>query len=473
MHGTGVSRRALLSQRALLSRRALLAGGLAAAASLRPGFARAQAAPQRDDADRLRLIARHAEPLPDFESEAFGALFDRLGDARVVLLGESTHGTSEFYRARAAITRRLVTRHGFTIVAAEADWPDAAHVDAYARGRRERPAAPARPFRRFPTWMWRNEEMRALVDWLKEHNAGLEPARQAGFYGLDLYSTASSMEAVIAHMERTDPQAAAEVRGHYACLAGYGGDLSDYAADLIRPRFDPCSDDVAAALRIVTERAGRPGDEAALDAVRNARVVVGSEAFTRAQVQGTDSSWNLRDRHMFDTLLAVLEARGPEARAVVWAHNSHVGNAAATEMGRRGETNIGELCRRHFGSAARLVGFGTDRGTVMAASRWGAAPEVKTVRPSLPDSHGALLRDAGPERFLLDLRDPDLRRALEPARPQRAIGVLYLPETERVSHYFDASLPDQFDAFVFVEETRAVTPIREPAASLPAGHPFA
>jgi erythromycin esterase-like protein len=459
MHGTGVSRRALL------------AGGLAAAAVLRPNATVAQSSPRLADPDLSGLIARHAEPLPDFESEAFGAMVDRLGDARVVLLGESTHGTSEFYRARAAITRRLVTHHGFTIVAAEADWPDAAHVDAYVRGR-ERPAAPEKPFRRFPTWMWRNEEMRALVDWLKEHNARREPARQAGFYGLDLYSTAASMAAVTAHMARIDPQAATEVRGHYACLAAYGEDLADYAADLIRPGFDPCSDGVAAALKIVTERGGAPGGQAHLDAVRNARVVVGSEAFARAQVQGTESSWNLRDRHMFETLLAVLEARGPGARAVVWAHNSHVGNAAATEMGRRGETNIGELCRRHFGNAARLVGFGTDRGTVMAASRWDAAPEVKTVRPSLPDSHGALFRDAGPERFLLDLGIPDLRQALRAERPQRAIGVLYLPETERVSHYFDASLAEQFDAFVFIEETRAVTPVTEADPRLPADHPF-
>jgi erythromycin esterase-like protein len=454
------------------SRRAFLAGGLAAAASLRPSWTLAQGSHGRSDADLARLIGRYAEPLPDLESDAFGAMFDRFGDARVVLLGESTHGTSEFYRARAAITRRLITRHGFTVVAAEADWPDAAHVDAYVRGR-ARPAAPERPFRRFPTWMWRNEEMRDLVDWLKEHNSRIEPLRRAGFYGLDLYSASASMETVMAYMARTNPQAAAEVRGRYACLAGYGDDLTDYAADLIRPRFDPCGEEVAAALRTLTAGGGAPGDEAYFDAVQNARVVVGSEGFYRAQVQGTESSWNLRDRHMFETLLAILEARGPGAKALVWAHNSHVGNAAATEMGKRGETNIGELCRRHFGDAARLVGFGTDRGTVMAASRWGAAPEVKTVRPSLPDSHGGLFRDAGPERFLLDLRVPDVRTALRADRPQRAIGVLYLPETERVSHYFEASLADQFDAFVFLEETRSVTPVTEAVARLPDDHPFA
>jgi len=321
--------------------------------------------------------------------------------------------------------------------------------------------------------MWRNEEMRSLVDWLKAHNAGADPGRQVGFYGLDLYSTAASMEAVLAYVTRTDAQAAAEARRNYACLQPYADDPAGYAADALRPRFDTCEDEVAAVLKALTASGPAPRDEAHFDAVQNARVVAGSERYYRSQALGSESSWNLRDRHMFGPLLAVLEARGPTAKAVVWAHNSHVGNAAATEMGQRGETNIGELCRKRFGEAARLVGFGTDRGTVMAASAWDAPSEVKTVRPSLPDSYGALFRDAGPDRFLLDLRQPGMRQALRAARPQRAIGVLYLPETERMSHYFDASLPDQFDAFVFLEVTRAVTPVTAASPGLPEGHPFA
>jgi erythromycin esterase-like protein len=454
-----------------LTRRSFVASGLATAASLRTGAALPQGSSPGSDAALIREVARFAEPLPAIEDEAFGAFFDRLAEARVVLLGESTHGTSEFYRARAAITRRLVSQHGFTIVAAEADWPDAAHVDAYIRGR-ERPAAPGKPFQRFPTWMWRNEEMRALVDWLKAHNGTRDPAQQAGFYGLDLYSMAASMEAVLAHVGRGDDPLAADVRRNYACLQPYADEPADYAADVLRPRFDTCEDEVAAVLKVLRER-GTPGrEDAHFDAVQNARVVAGSERYFRSQAQGTESSWNLRDRHMFETLLALLEVRGPDAKAVVWAHNSHVGHAAATEMGERGETNIGELARKHFGDAARLVGFGTDRGTVMAASRWDSPPEVKTVRPSLPESYGALFREVGPERFLLDLRQPALRQALRPMRPQRAIGVLYLPETERMSHYFDAALPDQFDAFVFLEETRAVTPVTA-AQGLPQDHPFA
>jgi len=456
-----------------ISRRALLTGGLAAAASLRPDLILAQSSPSRYDDDLLKAVTHHAEPLPPLEDEqAFGAMFDRFADAKVVLLGESTHGTSEFYRARSAITRRLIAHHGFTIVAVEADWPDAAHVDAYIRGR-SRPLAPEKPFRRFPTWMWRNEEMRNLVNWLKVHNARATPSQQVGFYGLDLYSTAASMQAVMSYVAHTDIQAAADVRGHYACLAAYGNDLADYAADLIRPNFNSCEDEVASVLEILTARGQPPGNEPHFDALQNARVVVGSEGFYRAQVKGAESSWNLRDRHMFNTLLSLLEARGPSAKAVVWAHNSHVGNAAATGMRDRGETNIGELCRQHFGNTARLVGFGTDRGHVLAASRWGAAPEVKAVQPSLPGSHGALFRDAGPERFLLDLRAPDLKRVLHAKRPQRAIGVLYLPETERISHYFEASLPDQFDAFVFLEKTGPVTPVTDATGNLPDDHPFA
>jgi erythromycin esterase-like protein len=456
-----------------ISRRALIAGGLASTVCLRSDLTLAHSSTITGSDHLYSTVARHAEPLPPISDEqAFGAIFDRLANAKVVLLGESTHGTSEFYHARAAITRRLITHHGFTVVAVEADWPDASHVDAYIRGR-PRPLAPEKPFRRFPTWMWRNEEMRNLVDWLKVHNAGVQPPQQVGFHGLDLYSTAASMEAVMGYIARTDIQAARHVRGHYACLAAYGDDLADYAADLIRPGFNSCQDEVASVLKILTARGPAPDNEAHFDALQNARVVVGSEGFYRAQVKGAESSWNLRDRHMFNTLLTLLEARGPSAKAVVWAHNSHVGNAAATDMGERGETNIGELCRQHFGSAARLVGFGTDRGHVLAASRWGEAPEIKAVRLSLPESHGALFREVGPERFLLDLRVPDLRRVLQAKRPQRAIGVLYLPETERVNHYFEASLPDQFDAFVFLEETQAVTAVTDTTRNVPADHPFA
>ena len=457
-----------------MSRRSILQGAAAAAVVARPALAQGPAGP-RGDASLVRAVNEAAEPLPAIDDPGFGALFDRFGSARVVLLGESTHGTSEFYRARAAITRRLIERHGFTIMAVEADWPDAAHVDAYIRGA-GKPPFPAKPFRRFPTWMWRNQEVRELVDWMRERNASVaDPARKAGFYGLDLYSLAASMDMVSDHLAKADP--ATQARGAYDCLSPYRDDPTGYgaAAFLGLGGGGACEGEAAAVLKALSERPPGLSPEAAFDALRNAHVVASAERYYRTA--GSTNSWNLRDQHMFSTLLAVLEARGPNARAVVWAHNSHVGNAAATEMGERGELNIGELCRKHFGGTAALVGFGTDRGTVMAASQWDAPPEVKTVRPSLPDSYGAVFRDARPKRFLLDLRrgvHEGLREALTPERLERAIGVMYLPESERMSHYFKASLPEQFDAFLFFEETRAVEPIAGRAeAGLPQDHPFA
>ncbi|HEY8381548.1 MAG TPA: erythromycin esterase family protein [Microvirga sp.] len=457
-----------------LSRRQILRLGVSASATTLPIAALAQqVAADREDDQFVKVIDRAAEPLPSPGDPAFGAFFDRFGQATVVLLGEATHGTSEFYQARAEITKRLVRDHGFSILAVEADWPDANHIDAYIHSR-ERPSTPAQPFQRFPTWMWRNEETLALVDWLREHNATRPTgANQVGFYGLDLYSLGASLDAVTIHLATTDPAIAARAREHYSCIEPYRDEPADYGADTLRRGFRTCEKDVSAVLEMV---AALPRGDSNFDALQNARVVAGAERYYRAAYAGAVSSWNLRDQHMFDTLLAVLQARGPGAKAIVWAHNSHVGNAAATELGRTGQYNIGQLCRQHFGDSARLIGFGTDRGTVMAASRWGAEPEVMPVRPSLQASYGALFRAASPDRFLLDLRrgvHEPLRAGLSRERLERAIGVMYLPETERVSHYFRSILPDEFDAFIWLEETRAVTPTPTSGRTgLPDGHPF-
>ena len=455
-----------------LSRR----GALKLAAGAFAGYqGTAIARPNGGDQEQvIREVGRAAEPLPDVSDDAFGRVLDRFGSARVVLLGESTHGTSEFYQARAALTKHLVAKHGFTIIALEADWPDASHLDAYAR-ELERPVAPDRPFHKFPTWMWRNAETRELVEWVRQHNASVAtPSQQVGFHGLDLYGLAAAADNVAAHLSNVDPEASTLARRNYECLRLYRDDPTEYASAALRPGFASCEEAVSAVSKRLE---GRPATEpAALEAIQNARSVVGGERYYRTMAAGGRSSWNLRDQHMFDTLLQVLQARGPTAKAIVWAHNSHVGDASATEMGRRGEHNIGQLCRRHFGSEARLVGFGTDRGTVMAALEWGGAYKVMPVRPSLPGSYGALFREPGRDRFLLDLRagvHESLRQALKPERLERAIGVMYLPGSERVSHYFGASLPDQFDAYLWFTETRAVTPLGEHDPTLPAGHPFA
>ncbi|AWM89023.1 carboxylic ester hydrolase [Microvirga sp. 17 mud 1-3] len=426
----------------------------------------------------MGIVRHNGEPLPPLEdAEAFGAAFDRFADARVVLLGEATHGTSEFYRARAAITRRLVERHGFTIVAAEADWPDAARIDAYVRHHPVPPSDDA-AFQRFPAWMWRNEEVEDFVNWLRDFNRDRADDRRVEFRGLDVYSLDASIRAVIDYLDRVDPDAAREARGRYGCLSPWQSDPARYGRAVLTGQKRPCDQALLTQLQdMLAKRIAymRADGEAFFDAVQNARIVHAAEHYYRIMYEGATESWNLRDRHMFDTLQRLL-ARRDGARAVVWAHNSHIGNAAATAMGWQGEFNIGELCRTAYQDQAVLIGFGTDRGTVAAASDWDSPMEIKDVRPARPDSHERLFRDAGLGRFLTDWRGPgrlDLRRALSRPRLERAIGVIYRPETELYSHYFEAVLPEQFDAFVWFDETRAVTPLTEAhGEGMPETYPF-
>jgi protein-L-isoaspartate(D-aspartate) O-methyltransferase len=408
--------------------------------------------------ERIRAAARS---LPEIEDAGFAGAFDRFGDARIVLLGEASHGTSEFYRARAAITRRLIERHGFAIVAVEADWPDAAAIDCHVRHRPRREGEET-PFQRFPTWMWRNEEVDAFVRWLRAYNQGRDPRAMAGFYGLDLYNLSGSIRAVIDYLDDVDPEAARLARERYGCLAPWSRDPSRYGLLAMSEGYARCEVPVTAMLRELHAKrmryAAEDGDEW-LDAAANARLVKNAEAYYRAMYQGAAESWNLRDTHMFETLCQLLEAKGEGAKAVVWAHNSHIGNAAYTEMGReRDELNIGQLVKERFGDAARLIGFGTHEGTVAAASDWDSPMEVKEVRPSLEGSHERVSHDTGLERFLLDLRDSDIE-GLDRPRLERFIGVIYRPETERWSHYAEAILPRQFDAWVWFDRTSAVTPL--------------
>jgi protein-L-isoaspartate(D-aspartate) O-methyltransferase len=426
-----------------------------------------------------KLIAAAAEPLPDPEDPAFGAAFDRFAEARVVLLGEASHGTSEFYRARAAITRRLIERHGFSIIALEADWPDAASLDRHVR---HKPPAGGteRPFARFPTWMWRNAEVEAFTTWLRGWNAACPPEARAGIYGLDLYSLSASIRAVLDYLDRVDPEAAAVARERYGCLTPWANEPQAYGRMALSGGYARCETAVVETLTALLgqqlDYAARDG-EAFLDATANARLVRDAEAYYRAMYYGSAESWNLRDTHMFETLAAVLEARGPASKAVVWAHNSHIGDASATEMGNgRGQLNIGQLCRGRFGHGAALVGFGTHAGTVACATDWDGPLEIKPVRPSLPESFERLAHDSGAARFLLDLGDggSEVRERLLAPRLERFIGVIYRPETERWSHYVECSLPRQFDAWVWFDETRAVTPLptrrtEGPAETWPSG----
>src|SRR5205085_12356976 len=356
--------------------------------------------------------------------------------ARVVLLGEATHGTSEFYRARAQITRRLIERHGFNIVAVEADWPDAARIDRYVRHKAVHVGSgPA--FRRFPQWMWRNVEVANFVDWLRAHNAELNPGKHVGFFGLDIYNMNASIAAVIEYLDRFDPKAAAVARERYGCLTPWQRDPATYGRAALTTGYAKCEMPVALALRELLQKqlAYQAQDrDSFLDAAQNARLVAAAERYYRVMYYGSAESWNLRDRHMLETLEHLLDWRGRDSKAIVWAHNSHIGDAEATEMGQvRGEINIGQLCRQCFGQAAVLVGFGTDRGTVAAASDWDGPMEIKQVRPAHRDSYERLCRDSGVSRFLVDLRQgrsAELRNSLLYPRLERAIGVIYRPETE-------------------------------------------
>jgi protein-L-isoaspartate(D-aspartate) O-methyltransferase len=444
-----------------------------------PSFARVWKKPPATRRPVPELLREAAEPLPDFDDPAFGAMFDRFADARVVLLGEASHGTSEFYRGRAAITQRLIEQHGFNIVAVEADWPDAAMIDRYVRHKAAHVGSgPA--FRRFPTWMWRNVEVANFVDWLRARNAALHPDQHAGFFGLDIYSMGASIRAVIDYLDRNDPEAAQVARERYGCLTPWQRDPATYGRAALTSGYAKCEMPVTLALRDLLKKqlAYEAEDrDSFLDAAQNARLIAAAERYYRVMYYGTAESWNLRDRHMFETLNNLLQWKGRDAKAVVWAHNSHIGNAAATDMGEaRGEINIGELCREHFGSDAALIGFGTDRGTVAAASDWDGEMEIKNVRPAHPDSYERLCRDSSIARFMVDLREgywPDLRAELAYPRLERAIGVIYRPETELASHYFDARLPQQFDGYVWFEQTRAVTPLpAEPREGVPETYPF-
>ncbi|MCA6119078.1 protein-L-isoaspartate(D-aspartate) O-methyltransferase [Bradyrhizobium sp. WSM 1738] len=426
-----------------------------------------------------QMIAEIAEPLPNFDDPAFGRLFDRFADRRVVLLGEASHGTAEFYRARAAITRHLIAQHGFVIVAVEADWPDAAVVDRYVRHRDARTDTQP-PFQRFPTWMWRNTEVAALIEWMRNHNSGLaEMNRRAGFYGLDIYNMSASIASVLKYLDEVDPQAAKIARERYGCLTPWQREPSTYGRAVLSAGYRKCEEAIVQQcqelLQKQIEYAAHDSDEF-LNAAQNARLVASAERYYRIMYYGGPESWNLRDTHMFQTLEHLLEARGPASKAIVWAHNSHIGDARSTEMGSvRGELNVGQLCRERFGSEAALIGFGTHTGTVAAASDWDGEMEIKRVRPSHRDSYERLCHDAGIAKFLLDpQRDEAVRRRLLEPKLERFIGVIYRPETEVLSHYAEASLPQQFDAYVWFDETTALTPLgpEHHRPGLPDTYPF-
>lgn len=433
---------------------------------------------QRDrDTSLSQRIADAAESFDSIDQMPLDGLLERIGDSRIVLLGEASHGSAEFYLARERITRALIEQKGFSFVAIEGDWPDAARVDHYVR-HAEYPASEWTAFARFPTWMWRNQEVRGFVDWLRSHNAPLTSEQRVAFHGLDLYSLYNSIQSILEYLDEVDPETAAVARERYGCLTPYQSDPAAYSRAALNPHYHSCEQSVLEMLSELQLRhrhyAEHNGDRF-LNTVQNARLVANAEEYYRTMFYGSRSAWNMRDTHMFETLENLLHYHGESSRAVVWAHNSHIGDSDATEMALRGEFNIGRLCRARYGREVYSIGFGTYSGTVAAASDWDRPVEIKQVRPALEGSIEALCHQSGVARFLLPLRqgDPLLLNGLATRHLERAIGVIYRPETERQSHYFETRLPEQFDEYMWFDETRAVTPLATASLSgCPDTYPF-
>jgi erythromycin esterase-like protein len=436
------------------------------------------------DAEFVREIAQPLAGGPD----DYDGLMELIGEARFVLLGEATHGTREFYFDRAAITKRLIAEKDFSIIAIEADWPDSSRVHRYIRGASAIASAnqALAGFRRFPTWMWRNTVIWEFIEWLRHFNRDMDQKRApVGFYGMDLYSLHASIEAVLKYLDKVDPDSAKRARQRYSCFDHFSHQPQEYGYATTVGGAEPCEEMVVEQLVELQTKAaeflsrdGQVGTEELFSAEQNARLIKNAEQYYRSMFRGRASSWNLRDRHMVETienLIGHLDG-SHQPKAVVWAHNSHLGDARATEMSHYGEVNVGQLMRERFPDETVLIGFSTYRGTVTAASDWGRPTERKAVRPALRGSYEELFHETGLPRFWINLRGAGQIGVLQQRRIERAIGVIYRPETERLSHYFHARLSEQFDAIIHVDETRAVEPLEQTsiwdAGELPETYPF-
>lgn len=427
------------------------------------------------------LIYDSSEHFSDIDSANLDGLLKRIGNSRLVLIGEASHGTAEFYDMRARITRELIEKKGFNIVAVEADWPDATSIDYFIRGSGlnsgrnpsrnpgKKPISKNKPFSGFPSWMWKNHSVIEFTRWLKDYNQRYNSPREAvGFYGLDLYNLFASIQAVLDYLRHVDPRLAEVAAWRYACLMPWANDPSDYSRVMRSQRYHRgCEYEVDSVLQALIKNKDyyiRADEQRFFGAVQNARLVTKGERYYRTMYYANNDSWNQRDQNMFDTLQAILKFRGETSKAVVWAHNSHIGDARATEMSSHGDFNLGQRVRETFGSDAYLIGFGTDHGTVIAASKWGGKMEVMKVQASEAGSYERLLHEVKTDNFLLPMRKPikdKLREELLAERLQRAIGTTYDPKDELKKHYIYASLPRQFDEYIWFDETQAVKPLSE------------
>lgn len=430
---------------------------------------------QDADSQVSKLIRRNAEPFWG-ELGEYDSLMRLIGDNRFVLIGEASHGTHEFYKTRIELTKRLIAEKKFNVIAIEGDWPDAWRINRYVKGQgNDKDALEAlSSFERFPTWLWRNADVLAFVEWLKSYNDTINDYDQkVGFYGLDLYSLYRSASAVVDYLQTYSPSAAQRAKERYACLSAFGTNEQayGYAASLGLTRS--CEEKIVAELAELRRKQteflqhdGRVASDEYFFAEQNAQLIATAQTYYREMFRGQLNTWNLRDSHMFETLISLdtyMSNNDQNMKAVVWAHNSHLGDARATQMSVRGELNLGQLIRQRYKTESTLIGFSTYSGTVTAASHWGGTANRMNVRPALIGSYEHLLRKIDLPSFILNLEFPQLRSALHHQRLERAIGVLYLPETERLSHYFFARLPDQFDALIHFQETQALEPIERTA----------
>ncbi len=427
------------------------------------------------------MIRESAEPFSSIDHADLQPLLQRIGNAKLVLIGEASHGTSEFYQLRAEITKALIQKRNFNFVAIEADWPDAYRIHDYVTHKEREEPHSWESFSRFPTWMWRNQEVLDFIHWLRSYNLrDRKPEERVGFYGLDLYSLFTSIHCVLEYLDRVDPQVAAIARVRYGCLTPWETDPATYGMATLTGRYRSCETGVVRMLQDISRRrlddSLKDGDEL-FNARLNAKLVADAEQYYRIMYYGSDESWNHRDTHMFETLRLLLGRHGETTKAVVWAHNSHLGDATATQFGKHGQINLGQLCRQTFGDDVYSIGQGTDHGTVAAASEWEGGMAIKEIRPSHRDSYEQLMHLSEIDQFFLPLtksQNHQLVSALASRRLERAIGVIYRPETERLSHYFDASLPGQFDEWIWFDESSAVHPLTtQQSQQHEPQHPFA
>jgi erythromycin esterase-like protein len=397
------------------------------------------------------------------QSADLDPLMDRIGNATCVLLGEASHGTHEYYTWRAAITKRLIQEKGFRFIAVEGDWPDCYRVNRYIKGYEQQDAEAhevLKDFNRWPTWMWANWEIASLVSWLKDYNKRLQPDKKVGFYGLDMYSLWESMDEMVSYLEKTDPLAARMARQAVECFQPYGRDEQRYA----RAQFtldDSCREPLIKLLSEIRKKAPAydHDPEAALNTSQNAIVALNAEEYYSSMTGFNDNSWNLRDTHMMETLNRLLEFHGPDTKAIVWEHNTHIGDARYTDMKKSGMINVGQLAREQLGEdQVVLVGFGSYQGTVIAGDHWGAKMEVMPVPSAKSGSVEELLHSESPENKLIIFDENNTRKFRE-VMPHRAIGVVYNSQHERYGNYVPTVLSSRYDAFLYIDRTRALHPL--------------